>query len=72
MANLYRNFLCGPGTATEGAVLGVVIAGQVVNGSGTRDGFYITLRCGAPVLLMTFLSHLTLHQQDSMRSPGVE
>ena len=48
-----------------GVALGAAIAGQVVDSSGPRVGFYVALCAGILVLLMAFLSHVTLHKQDN-------
>lgn len=48
-----------------GVALGAVIAGQVVDNAGARAGSYVALCAGAGVVLMAFLSHLTLPKQDS-------
>jgi MFS family permease len=48
-----------------GVALGAAIAGQVVDSSGSRVGFYVAFCAGVLVLLMAFLSHLTLHKQDN-------
>ena len=48
-----------------GVALGAVIAGQVVDNAGARAGSYVALCAGAGVVLMAFLSHLTLPKQNS-------
>ncbi|WP_421670044.1 MFS transporter [Rahnella sp. EDr1-12] len=48
-----------------GVALGAVIAGQVVDNAGARAGSYVALCAGAGVVLMAFLSHLTLLKQSS-------
>ncbi|MEE8730123.1 MAG: MFS transporter [Rahnella inusitata] len=48
-----------------GVALGAAIAGQVVDSSEPRVGFYVALCAGILVLLMAFLSHVTLHKQDN-------
>ena len=48
-----------------GVALGAVIAGQVVDNAGARAGSYVALCAGAGVVLMAFLSHLTLLKQNS-------
>ena len=48
-----------------GVALGAAIAGQVVDSSGPRVGFYVALCAGILVLLMAYLSHVTLHKQDN-------
>lgn len=48
-----------------GVALGAAIAGQVVDSSEPRVGFYAALCAGILVLLMAFLSHVTLHKQDN-------
>lgn len=48
-----------------GVALGAAIAGQVVDSSGPWVGFYVALCAGILVLLMAFLSHVTLHKQDN-------
>lgn len=48
-----------------GVALGAAIAGQVVDSSGPGVGFYVALCAGILVLLMAFLSHVTLHKQDN-------
>ncbi|WP_446027672.1 MFS transporter [Lelliottia amnigena] len=55
-----------------GVALGAAIAGQVVDSSGSRVGFYVALCAGVLVLLMAFLSHLSLHKQGNLRSPATE
>lgn len=47
-----------------GVALGAVIAGQVVDNAGARAGSYVALCAGTGVVLMAFLSHLTLPKQD--------
>lgn len=47
-----------------GVALGAALAGQVVDSGGSRAGFCVALGAGAVVLLMAFLSYLTLHKQD--------
>ncbi|MBU9829023.1 MFS transporter [Rahnella sp. FC061912-K] len=48
-----------------GVALGAVIAGQVVDNAGARAGSYVALCAGTGVVLMAFLSHLTLLKQSS-------
>ncbi|MFF6012722.1 MFS transporter [Rahnella sp. R3(2024)] len=48
-----------------GVALGAVIAGQVVDNAGARAGSYVALCAGTGVVLMAFLSHLTLPKQNS-------
>jgi hypothetical protein len=48
-----------------GVALGAAIAGQVVDNSGARFGFSVALCAGVTVLLIAFLSHLTLRRQDN-------
>ena len=55
-----------------GVALGAAIAGQVVDSSGAQVGFYVALCAGVLVLIMALLSHLTLHKQDNLHSPGAE
>lgn len=55
-----------------GVALGAAISGQVVDGSGSRVGFYVALCAGLLVLFMALLSHLALHKQDNLRSRGCQ
>lgn len=48
-----------------GVALGAIIAGQVVDNAVARAGSYVALCAGAGVVLMAFLSHLTLLKQSS-------
>lgn len=48
-----------------GVALGAAIAGQVVDSSGPRVGFYVASCAGILVLIVAFLSHVTLHKQDN-------